>query len=75
MTLKGSTIEQYPPPTLYTITDATKDAKNSIQYRPVDFFVDSIVQLIFAKVGQILLIYKCGKYYFKFRLSNDPFLK
>lgn len=43
VTLNGNTIEQYPPPTLYTITEAAKDAKNNIQYNPVDFFVVSIV--------------------------------
>ena len=31
VTLNGKTIEQYPPPTLYTITEAAIEAKKSIQ--------------------------------------------
>lgn len=38
----GNTIEQYPPPMLYTKKNAATDTKNNIQYKAVDFFVDSI---------------------------------
>jgi len=42
VTLNGNTIEQYPPPILYTKKNAATEAKNNTQYRPVDFFDDSI---------------------------------
>lgn len=44
VTLKGSTIELYPPPILYTTTEAIIDIKNNIQYKPVDFFVVSMLK-------------------------------
>lgn len=40
--LKGNTIEQYPPPTLYTKKNAATEARNNTQYKPVDFLVVSI---------------------------------
>jgi len=54
VTLKGNTIEQYPPPILYTNTEAATDTKKSIQYKPVDFFVVSIAKINFDKNRELI---------------------
>ena len=50
--LNGSTIEQYPPPILYTPKKAITDTKKRIQYKAVDFFDVVMYSLFFAKVGE-----------------------
>lgn len=44
---------------LYTPKKAATETRNSTQYKPVDFFVDSILQLILAKIVEIkqLILY------------------
>jgi hypothetical protein len=46
----GNTIEQYPPPTLYTKKNAATEMKNKTQYKPVDFFVVSAMYKILTKI-------------------------
>ena len=48
---KGSVKIQTPPIYLYNTKKAATDKRKSIQYKPVDFFVSSIVK-IFTKIGQ-----------------------
>ena len=54
--LKGSTIEQYPPPILYTKKKAATDTRNKIQNKPVDFFAVSM-PIFFANIRQINLVW------------------
>lgn len=49
VTIKGSTIEQYPPPIAYTPKNAAVDTKKAIQYMLLDFLVVSITNF-FANI-------------------------
>lgn len=50
VTTKGSTREQYPPPTAYTPKKAPTDNKNKIQYFALDFLTVSIFNFLFRQI-------------------------